>query len=114
MQIHLCSVKVIGHFSDKASETVSGGRPLPCYLRHGRRGGVDLEEERSQQHVKTPRHKPEGQPGYQETEVALEQYQVMGDPCLLRDFHRTLEVSSVTWPWQSLNSLLLLCSSQLL
>lgn len=35
----------------------------------------------------------EGQPGYQEAEVALEQDQVGGDPCLLRDFYRTLELT---------------------
>lgn len=35
----------------------------------------------------------DGQPGYQEPEVALEQDQVMGDPCLLRDFHRTLDIT---------------------
>lgn len=36
----------------------------------------------------------EGQLGYRETEVALEQDQEMGgDPFLLRDFHRTLEIT---------------------
>lgn len=35
----------------------------------------------------------EGQPGYQEAEVALEQDQVRGDPCSLREFFRTLEIT---------------------
>lgn len=63
------------------------------------KGRGDLEEERSQQHVKTPRHKTEWQPGYQEAEVGLEQDQVRRGYMFVQGFvgsvDATLETSVI-------------------
>lgn len=86
---------MIGHLSDKAAGQFQGGRPLPCYLRPGRSKGVGGGSgggvgeipatcENSQTQTIT-----EGQPGYQEAEVELEQDQVRGDLYFEKGFHGT-------------------------
>ena len=84
LQIHLCSVKVIGHFSDKAAGQFQGEDP--CHVIWGVGGGdggpgggeIPATCENSLTQTIT-----EGQPGYQEAEVGQEQDR--GGACLYRD-----------------------------